>query len=101
MKITNNINLGNLKFGVPKKFEVEITNDSSTMLTVTKLQPSCSACTSARMKQSILSPGQVGIVELTFTPGSTGINKKQVVIHYTENGHSASGVIKFTAQVNG
>jgi hypothetical protein len=51
------------------------------------------------MTKKILAPGENTQVDVVFTPGSTGIQLKQVSLIYLENGKEVSQVMKFKANV--
>lgn len=87
--------LGSLKFGQPYTFFYEITNPTSTPVTVTKLVMGCNSCTKAFIENNIIPPNSSTKINVTFTPGSTGLQSKYIDVLYS--GQSLS--LKFTAKV--
>lgn len=86
---TNNPrDLGSISFGTPYNFTYILKNEGNESVEINSLVVDCGACTKAGMNKSILSSGDEGIVEVTFTPGSTGINRKAVRVYWTPSGGS-------------
>lgn len=101
MIANKNINLGNVKFGVPKTFSVQLNNTSNKPVIIKRLLPSCSACTVMKTEKSLVMPGESLSIEFVFTPGSTGILRKQGTVYYDVGDESNSEVITFTAKCDG
>lgn len=76
--------LGNLKFGKPHKFEYIITNSGEKTIVVTKLVLGCNSCTEASLVKQVLGVGQSTDLQVTFTPGATGLNSKNIIVQYSE-----------------
>lgn len=76
------IDLGTLPFGKPKVFSYELTNKGTEQVHVTKISVGCHACTKAEMPNPVVKPGETALLNVIFTPGSTGINKKAVSLQY-------------------
>lgn len=99
---TPKIELGSIRYGVPVSFSYRVKNESDKTINITQLLAGCSACTRASTQDSILSPGQEGLVNVTFTPGSTGVNVKKVAVAYTVGGVAHPALdLKFSANVYG
>lgn len=96
------INLGNLKFGVPYKFNYVVTNKGHNKLIIKKILRGCASCTEAEVKQSLLVPNEQTTILVTFTPGSTGIQYKNITVVYDiegEDSHELS--LSFKGKVDG
>lgn len=91
------INLGKLKFGMPYNFTYTITNTGSNPVVIDKLSVGCSSCTKAHTDTAAISPGNSTIIHVTFTPGSTGMQSKNIVVNYG----SDTLRLDFKAEVNG
>lgn len=76
------IDLGTLPFGKPKVFSYELTNKGNETVRITKISVGCHACTKAEMPKPIVEPGETVLLNVTFTPGSTGVNRKAVSLQY-------------------
>lgn len=89
-------NLGKLKYGKPSGFNFQIKNQSGREIKINKIVVGCGSCTKASTTKEILQPGEDGIINVTFTPGSTGNQTKHISVRYDE-----SQVLKleFTAEV--
>lgn len=98
LKVKNQeIDLGNLRFGNPHNFFFEVSNDSKDTIYITKIILGCNACTRASMEKSSVAPGETVKLNVTFTPGSTGINNKSITIVYSGTSQIK---LKFKAFVN-
>jgi hypothetical protein len=85
LSATNNPrNLGNLKFGSDTTFHYTIKNEGSQAVEVPSLAIDCSPCTKASMNKGSLQPGETADVQVTFTPGSTGLVRKGLTIIYKD-----------------
>lgn len=92
------INLGKLKIGHPYRFNYIVRNTSPTdLLKINRLSVGCGSCTQASMDKSLLAAGEEAIVNVAFTPNSTGLNSKSVTIDY-DNKHQLK--LRFTGEVN-
>jgi hypothetical protein len=77
--------LGTLKFGKAHNFTYNLTNNSTSSVQITKLVKGCGSCTKASINHSSISPNSNAIINVEFTPGSTGINKKTIQVLYNDN----------------
>jgi len=94
------INLGNLPYGIPYSFKFILTNRHSEPVTIVSLQAGCASCTTAVASKSVVSPYDTVDVNITFTPGSTGANKKYINIFYSKGGVAMPQYeVNFTAAV--
>lgn len=91
--------LGTLKFGSPYIFTYNLTNASDKPANIVKLSVGCSSCTTVRIDKQTINPGERGVLTATFTPGSTGINLKNISLAYNINGIPMNLVLKFKANV--
>lgn len=92
-------NLGTLKFGKPHNFTYTLTNLGGNTANIVKLSMGCSSCTTAGINTNKVEPGQTATVSATFTPGSTGLNAKNISVAYNINGVPLNLVLKFKANV--
>lgn len=76
------IDLGNLRFGKPHSFIYTVKNNSSTVIKINRMIVGCQSCTKASTSQSTIKPGEIGIINVTYTPGKTGKSKKDIQIVY-------------------
>lgn len=75
-------NLGALKFGKPYNFNLIVKNTGDSPVTVNKISVGCTSCTKAKMAKNILGAGEEGIVEVEFTPGTLGTQRKSVTLSF-------------------
>lgn len=95
------LDLGTLKFGVPYSFKYVLTNNSEESITITKLILGCNSCTKAYCERSVVGPHESTDINVTFTPGSTGMNLKKISVQYTSGGKLMRGLeLKFKAKIN-
>lgn len=101
LSVTNDIiDLGKIKFGQPYDFKYTLTNKSDSAIQITNVIAGCSSCTTAKTNKNTLIKGEKTDVDVRFTPGSTGIQVKQVqVVHSINNIPQKPLVLKFKAQV--
>lgn len=93
--LTQVTNLGALKFGKPYKFNFIVKNEGGKGVNVTKLSVGCTSCTKAEMKNKYIGPAEEGIIDIEFTPGVLGKNRKSVTL-VTDDGNLK---MEFTADV--
>jgi hypothetical protein len=95
--------LGTLQFGAPHSFKYVLTNNSDTAnINIVKLVVGCGSCTTAKMDKNTLAPHESADVDVVFTPGSTGLQNKNISIAYNMSGNVMPALIlKFKATVNG
>lgn len=93
------IDLGTLKFGKAYNFVYKLTNISSTNANIDRLVIGCQACTTATIDKKIIPPGTSAEISATFTPGSTGINVKNLSVLYNVNNNPLTLMLKFKANV--
>jgi len=91
--------LGNLKFGEPHNFKYIITNSGNETIVITKIILGCNSCTKASIVKQMLGYGQDTILDVTYTPGSTGLTSKDVILQYTDGIQPEQLKLKFKAQV--
>lgn len=97
---TQKLELGNIKYGAPHSFTFNMKNTSTSEIRITKLSVGCTSCTVASTQDSILSPNQEGVIDVIYTPGSTGITPKNISVNYTEGGSVMPAInLKFIANV--
>lgn len=82
------VNLGSIKFGKTYFLKYSVTNNYDKIVTINKVYGGCSSCTKAKINRSVLAPGETAEITAEFTPGSKGIQSKQIYVsHMTENFH--------------
>lgn len=91
------IPLGRIPKGEPRTFSYTLTNNSSTSLRIESIQVGCGACTTASCEQTVLAPHGQTVINVTFTPTSTGAQVKSVTVKATTN----SLKLSFSAEVYG
>ncbi len=93
------LDLGTLKFGVPHNFTYTLTNTSDKVVNIDKVHVGCASCTTVSLNKTKASPGEDILINGVFTPGSTGINMKNVSIDYIINDIPLHLPLKFKANV--
>jgi hypothetical protein len=78
------VDLGMVKFGSPRTFEVEVTNTLGKDMPVNRLQVSCSSCTKAHLPTKIKGNETV-MMKITYTPGIVGETSKYVDVVYDKD----------------
>ena len=74
--------MGKLTFGKPYNFNVVVKNNGNDPITVSKISVGCTSCTKAKMVKNIIGASEEGIVEIEFTPGTLGAQRKSVTLNY-------------------
>ncbi len=93
--------LGVLNYGKTHNFKYTIKNTFQDTLTIDKLVLGCGSCTKASVEKSVLEKGEETTINVAFTPGSTGINKKFINIAYSVGkGKHGTLTVTFKANVN-
>lgn len=95
------INLGNLTYGVPHSFKFVVVNTGSNDLEIVKLTVGCGSCTKASTDKRKLIPQEAAEINVVFTPGSSGAQTKNVSLFYNDNGVPKNMTLKFKAYVSG
>ena len=85
-----------MKFGKPNGFSFIVKNDTITNLEINKLIVGCGSCTKASTSKVLLKPNEETTIDVVFTPGSTGPQKKHVTVNYDNN---QALRLEFTAEV--
>lgn len=96
------IDLGLLRFGKTYNFKYVITNEHDKPVIINKVRSGCSSCTKAECNRRILAPAESADINVEFTPGSTGIQVKQVSVAHMTQDHRVEPdlVLKFKAKVD-
>ena len=87
--------LGRIRFGKPHNFTYHIKNTGTTWAEITKLVVGCTSCTKAHTTKTKLSPGEETIIDVIFTPGSIGPQKKFILVRW-DNANEIK--LSFTAE---
>ena len=87
--------LGTLKFGKPYNFNFIVKNDSRDSVELKKLSVGCTSCTKATCPVTTVGPTEEAIINVVFTPGTMGKQRKSVVVQYNDT----SLKMEFTANV--
>jgi len=88
--------LGKIKIKETKGFSYDITNESPKTVTIDKVTVGCGSCTKAHLLKKFIEPNGMQQLKVSFTPGTTGPQKKYVNIRYNE---TESLKVEFTAEV--
>lgn len=75
-------NLGKVKFGKPHSFTFCLENNGNQTITVDKLVVGCNSCTKASLKKTIIRPSESVLLDVVFTPGSLGDQKKFITVKW-------------------
>lgn len=75
-------NLGRIKFGKAFPFTYSVKNTGTSPLEITKLVVGCTSCTKANTAKTKLAPGEESQIDVVFTPGSIGTQKKFVIVRW-------------------
>lgn len=76
--------LGALKFGRPHRFNFLVENKGERPVEF-KLQVGCTSCTKASTTSNIINPASQMPINVVFTPGSTGLQKKNLSVVYDDS----------------
>jgi hypothetical protein len=93
--LTQVVDLGVLKFGRPSKFNLIVKNSGNNPITVNKVSVGCTSCTKAKLSRNTIGAGEEALVEVEFTPGTLGQQRKSVTLSYD----GGSLKMEFTANV--
>lgn len=98
----NPVILGSLKYGVKYTFQVELKNTTNELIHINKLYVGCHACTTVDTPKPLVYPNDTTTINIHFTPGSTGVQSKQVSVAYSSDTNKVFPDlhIKFKAFVN-
>jgi hypothetical protein len=88
--------LGRLKFGKAEKFTIPIKNEGDSAVKIDKLILGCGSCTEASSPKTMLFPDEEVQINVKFTPGSVGNQKKYIQVRYDGNQILK---LEFTAEV--
>lgn len=88
----NQRDLGRIRIHQPKSFTINIVNPTDHDIEVTDIRRGCGKCTQARIDTNVVKANSSIPLHITFTPDSTGINRKSVTIN-------RQSVFTFTANV--
>lgn len=77
------IDLNKLTLGKTYGFSYILENTSTSPILIKKIVRGCGSCTEAECKSPNVEPGKKTLIDVKFTPGSTGINKKTLQVIYT------------------
>ncbi len=79
------LDLGNIPFGKAFPFSFTVTNTGKTPVEITKLWVGCSSCTKASTTKAKLAEGECTTINVVFTPGTIGPQKKNVQVQWNGN----------------
>jgi hypothetical protein len=95
------IQLGTMKKGDTKNFHFTVKNMAQERIKINAITVGCGPCTKASTSTTDLQPQGTSVIDVSFTPNSTGMQSKNVSIDYSEGGaHMPALVLKFRASVN-
>ena len=81
----SSIDLGRIPFGKPYSFYFTVQNTSSQPVEITKLFVGCSSCTKAQTTKAKLADGDCTKIDVVFTPGTIGPQRKNVQVQWNGN----------------
>lgn len=76
--------MGTIKFGLKHSFKLLVRNDSQKDMTLNRLTVGCTSCTKAATSKRHLSPSEIAVIDVEFTPGVLGPQKKSVTLSYDD-----------------
>lgn len=88
--------LGAIKYGKAKKFTIPLKNESPRSIQIDKISVGCGSCTKATLNKNTLNPEEGILMDVVFTPGTTGQQTKTITIRY-DNDQVLE--LQFTAEV--
>lgn len=97
--LTQEIDLGNLKFGEVKVCTFEFKNSGNSELIIRDAKPSC-GCTDPYWPDKPLKPGEKGKIEVSYNSVDVGIFVQSITVYY--NGYNSpitliiKGEVQFT-----
>lgn len=77
-----NKDLGSIKFGKIQEFSYSVTNEGNEDITIRKVVVSCASCTIATASKNKVKAGETIQINVTFTPGTLGLQKKGIDVLY-------------------
>lgn len=77
----NQRDLGKIRINQPKSFTVSIINPTDHDIQITEVRRGCGKCTQARIDTTTVMANSSIPLHITFTPDSTGINRKSITIN--------------------
>jgi hypothetical protein len=91
------VNLGNIKYGETKEFTYKLSNAGDKEVKINKVIRGCSSCTEASVGSSVVEVGGYTMLFVKYTPGSTGVSRKQIHVIYSEDGVERETIVTFKA----
>lgn len=82
--LTQVTDLGRIKFGKPYSFKYILKNNGNKELKITKLSVGCTSCTKASTTTDRLGPTEETTINVVFTPGTVGRNRKNINVAYDD-----------------
>lgn len=79
------LDLGRIPFGKPTHFQFDVKNAGKVPVQITKLWVGCSSCTKASCRKAMLADGECTTIDVTFTPGTIGTQRKNVQVQWNGN----------------
>lgn len=93
--------LGVLKYGKTYNFTYTLHNNYNITVNIDKIVAGCNSCTKTSINKMEILPGEEAILTVAFTPGSVGINVKNLsVLYRTGHVQRPSLGLQFKANVN-
>lgn len=77
----NQRDLGKIRIRQPKPFTINIVNPTDHDIEITEIRRGCGKCTQARVETNTVKANSSIPLYITFTPDSTGINRKSITIN--------------------
>jgi len=86
LKFTNdNFDMGNISYGKPTEFNVDIENISSAAITLENVMVGCGCTTPKYTKGAVIAPGAHAIVTLGFNGSAVGNFSKNATLFFSGN----------------
>lgn len=88
--------LGSIKYGKAKRFTIPVRNEGPRSIQIDKLVVGCGSCTKATLLKNTIDTEEEVLMNVVFTPGTTGQQTKTITIRY-DNDQVLE--LQFTAEV--
>lgn len=92
--------LGEIKYGIVKTVDVNVTNDTSSVVSLTPANASCS-CTTGYMDYTTLQPKSKGVFKISLNTSKSGKGKqaRSIALNYSIDRKSFSQIFRIKANV--
>lgn len=83
--LTQVTDLGRIKFGKPYSFKYILKNNGTKEVKINTLTVGCTSCTKASAAANKLGPTEETTINVVFTPGTLGKNRKSINVAYDDS----------------